>query len=55
MGDTVSVRMHKPPPLASFPRSRELGVVGGVAGAKVEPKWLADEQVRADPAMLSAL
>jgi hypothetical protein len=26
-----------------------------IAGAKVEPKWLADEQVRADPAMLSAL
>jgi hypothetical protein len=26
-----------------------------IAGAKVEPKWLADEQVRADPAILSAL
>ena len=34
---------------------REVFAMLVAAGAKVEPEWLADERVRADPAMLSAL
>ena len=36
-------------------RQREVAALLIAAGARVEPKWLESEQVRADPVMLAAL
>jgi uncharacterized protein len=43
------------PPAGNQGRQREVVLLLVAAGAKVEPKWLESEDVRANPAMLAAL
>jgi uncharacterized protein len=53
LGWTIHGRFHPPP--GSEGDHPEVAALLVAAGATVEPEWLADEQVRADPLMLSAL
>ncbi len=53
LGWAVHGRFHSPP--GSHGRHHEAAALLVAAGAKVEPEWLADEQIRADARMLSAL
>lgn len=53
LGWAVHGRFHSPP--GSQGRHHQVAAILIAAGAKVEPEWLADEQIRADAGMLSAL
>jgi hypothetical protein len=43
------------PPAGNYGRQREVVALLVAAGAQVEPDWLEDENVRADPTMLASL
>jgi hypothetical protein len=53
VGWALHGRFNSPP--GSYAHHHEVVALLVAAGAKVEPAWLMDEQVRADPAMLAAL
>ena len=43
------------PPAGNYGRQREVVASLVAGGARVEPKWLEDEKVRADPTMIACL